>query len=86
MARASRAAWTPVGRVPGPRFPEAVVRNTRRGERSRIEGQPRASAHEPSLTAFAGTSDGERPFATFDRITSTVTSARQIQLGARVVF
>ena len=46
----------------------------------------RANFGAPSLTAFAGTSDGERPFATFGRITSTVTSARQIQLGARVVF
>jgi hypothetical protein len=46
----------------------------------------RANFGAPSLTAFAGTADGERPFATFGRITSTVTSARQIQLGARVVF
>jgi hypothetical protein len=46
----------------------------------------RANFGAPSLTAFAGTSDGERPFATFGRITSTVTSARQIQLGARLVF
>jgi hypothetical protein len=40
----------------------------------------------PGLIAFAGTSDGEAPLATFGRITSTVTSARQIQLGARLVF
>jgi hypothetical protein len=46
----------------------------------------RANFGAPSLTAFAGTTDSERPFATFGRITSTVTSARQIQLGARVVF
>jgi hypothetical protein len=46
----------------------------------------RANFGAPSLTAFAGTSDGERPFATFGRITSTVTSARQVQLGARLVF
>jgi hypothetical protein len=46
----------------------------------------RANFGAPSLTAFAGTTDTERPFATFGRITSTVTSARQIQLGARVVF
>ena len=46
----------------------------------------RANFGAPSLTAFAGTSDSERPFATFGRITSTVTSARQIQLGARLVF
>lgn len=39
----------PIGRVPAPRFPEAVVRNTRRGEQSPTEGQPRASAHEFSL-------------------------------------
>ena len=46
----------------------------------------RANFGVPSLTAFAGTSDSERPFATFGRITSTVTSSRQIQIGARVVF
>ena len=46
----------------------------------------RANFGPPSLTAFAGTTDGERPFATFGRITSTVTAARQIQLGARIVF
>ena len=46
----------------------------------------RANFGVPSLTAFAGTSDNERPFATFGRISSTVTSSRQIQLGLRVVF
>jgi hypothetical protein len=40
----------------------------------------------PSLTAFAGTSDDEPPLPTFGRIRSTVTSARQVQLGARVIF
>jgi hypothetical protein len=40
----------------------------------------------PELRAFAGTRDGEAPIATFGRITTTVTSARQIQLGIRATF
>ncbi|MEW6128992.1 MAG: TonB-dependent receptor [Acidobacteriota bacterium] len=40
----------------------------------------------PSLIAFAGAADNEKPLATFGRIRSTVTSARQIQLGLRIVF
>jgi hypothetical protein len=66
---------------------------TRLGANSRLELRleafnvlNRANFGAPSLTAFAGAADGERPFATFGRITSTVTSARQIQLGARLVF
>jgi hypothetical protein len=40
----------------------------------------------PSLTAFAGEADNERPVATFGRIRSTATAARQVQLGVRMVF
>ncbi len=40
----------------------------------------------PELRAFAGQADGEAPSATFGRISSTVTSSRQIQIGARVTF
>ncbi len=40
----------------------------------------------PSLTAFSGTRDGEDPLPTLGRIRTTVTSARQIQLGVRVAF
>ena len=39
----------------------------------------------PELRAFAGT-DGQPALATFGRISNTVTSSRQIQLGVRVVF
>jgi hypothetical protein len=46
----------------------------------------RANFGPPSLLAFAGTRDGETPFATFGRISTTVTSARQIQIGIRAVF
>jgi hypothetical protein len=46
----------------------------------------RANFGIPELRAFAGARDGEPVLATFGRITSTVTSARQIQLGVRVVF
>jgi hypothetical protein len=40
----------------------------------------------PALIAFAGNTDGEEPLASFGRIRTTVTSARQIQLGVRVEF
>ena len=46
----------------------------------------RANFGNPTLVAFAGSADGEPPLASFGRIRSTVTSARQMQLGARVVF
>jgi Carboxypeptidase regulatory-like domain/TonB dependent receptor len=40
----------------------------------------------PELRAFAGQADGEPPIATFGRISTTVTSSRQIQLGVRAIF
>jgi hypothetical protein len=40
----------------------------------------------PTLIAFAGASATEPPLASFGRIRSTVTSARQMQVGVRVVF
>jgi len=40
----------------------------------------------PALVAFAGTTDNEAPLSTFGRITTTVTSSRQIQLGVKVLF
>jgi hypothetical protein len=46
----------------------------------------RANFGIPELRAFAGQADGEAPLATFGRISSTVTSARQVQLGIRVTF
>ena len=46
----------------------------------------RANFGVPELRAFAGTRDGEPVLATLGRISSTVTSARQIQLGVRVGF
>jgi hypothetical protein len=46
----------------------------------------RANFGIPALVAFAGERDGEQPLATFGRIRSTVTAARQVQLGVRVVF
>lgn len=46
----------------------------------------RANFGNPTLIAFAGTADNEQPLATFGRIRSTVTSARQIQLGVRLAF
>lgn len=46
----------------------------------------RANFGPPSLIAFAGTADNEAPLSTFGRITTTVTSARQIQLGIKMYF
>ena len=46
----------------------------------------RANFGVPELRAFAGTRDGEPPSATLGRISNTVTSARQGQIGVRVTF
>jgi hypothetical protein len=46
----------------------------------------RANFANPTLIAFAGATASEAPLATFGRIRSTVTSARQMQLGLRVTF
>ena len=46
----------------------------------------RANFGVPELRAFAGQADDEAPLATFGRISNTVTSARQIQLGIRALF
>jgi hypothetical protein len=46
----------------------------------------RANFGNPTLLAFSGTADNEPPQASFGRIRSTVTSARQAQLGVRVAF
>ena len=40
----------------------------------------------PSLIAFSGTGSETAPLASFGQIRSTITSARQMQLGVRVVF
>jgi hypothetical protein len=46
----------------------------------------RANFGNPTLIAFAGAAGEQAPLASFGRIRSTVTSARQMQLGARVSF
>src|SRR4029077_15603308 len=46
----------------------------------------RANFANPTLIAFAGTAANEAPLGSFGRIRSTVTSARQVQLGARLTF
>jgi hypothetical protein len=46
----------------------------------------RANFGVPLLTVFAGQIENEQPFASFGRISSTVTSSRQVQLGVRVTF
>jgi hypothetical protein len=46
----------------------------------------RANFGPPALIAFAGNADDEAPLASFGRIRTTVTSARQVQLGIRITF
>jgi hypothetical protein len=46
----------------------------------------RANFGIPTLIAFAGDPQNEPVLSSFGRIRSTVTSARQMQLGVRVVF
>jgi hypothetical protein len=46
----------------------------------------RANFGPPALIAFAGTAPQEVPLSTFGRITTTITSARQLQLGVKVLF
>jgi hypothetical protein len=74
-------------------FDVACWKTARAGDSARLEIRletfnvlNRANFGVPELRAFAGTRDGEPTLATFGRITSTVTSARQIQLGVRVAF
>jgi hypothetical protein len=46
----------------------------------------RANFGVPLLAVFPGQADNEQPFASFGRISNTVTSSRQVQLGVRVAF
>ena len=69
------------------------ARWARLGSRGRLEFRiemfnvlNRANFGPPELRAFAGQADNETTLATFGRITTTVTSSRQMQLGVRVAF
>ncbi len=71
----------------------AAVKRVALGRRARIDLRlevfnvfNRANFGNPTLIAFAGASATEAPLATFGRIRSTVTAARQLQLGARISF
>ncbi len=46
----------------------------------------RVNLGSPSLVVFSGTDDAEPPLPGFGQIRTTSTSARQIQLGARIMF
>ena len=77
-------------------FDLAAVKNTKLsalGDSARLQLRVeafnlfnRANFAPPALTAFAGAAANEAPLPTFGRIRSTVTSARQIQLGIRLAF
>jgi hypothetical protein len=77
-------------------FDLSAVKNTRwaaLGEQTNIQLRVeafnlfnRANFAPPALIAFVGAADNEATLSTFGRIRSTVTSARQIQLGVRVTF
>ena len=43
----------------------------------------RANFGAPAVIAFAGQNDGEQPLPSFGQIRTTVTSARQAQIGVR---
>jgi hypothetical protein len=71
----------------------AAVKHAALGGRGRLELRlevfnifNRANFGNPTLIAFAGAAAGEAPLSTFGRIRSTVTSARQTQLGVRITF
>jgi hypothetical protein len=66
---------------------------TRLGDAGRLELRVeafnvfnRVNLGVPSLQAFAGQRDGEAALPSFGRIRTTATSARQVQIGARVSF
>lgn len=46
----------------------------------------RANFGPPSLVAFSGTTDNEQPLSSFGQIRTTITSARQAQVGIRISF
>ena len=63
------------------------------GSRGRIEARVeifnllnRTNFGPPALVAFPGQADGETVLPSFGQIRTTVTSARQTQLGLRVLF
>jgi hypothetical protein len=71
----------------------AAMKNFRAAEQVNVQFRAeafnllnRANFGPPNLTAFAGTTDNEAALPTFGRVRSTVTSARQIQLGLRISF
>ena len=87
------------GALTGPNlraFDLSVVKNTRwsrLGESGNIQIRVeafnlfnRTNFAPPSLLAFSGAVDNERPLSSLGRIRSTVTSSRQIQLGLRILF
>lgn len=76
-------------------FDLSLMKNTRVGEALNVQFRVeafnlfnRANFGNPSLLAFTGaaTSTTETPISSLGLIRSTVTSARQIQLGLRIVF
>jgi hypothetical protein len=46
----------------------------------------RANFGNPTLIAFSGAAANEAPLSSFGRVRNTITSARQLQLGARITF
>jgi hypothetical protein len=46
----------------------------------------RANFAAPTRTVFAGATQNEAPLATAGQVTRTVTSSRQVQLGAKFLF
>ena len=71
----------------------ALTKAARFGDAARLEFRleafnllNRTNFGAPELRAFAGARDNEPVLATFGRISNTVTTARQIQIGVRATF
>jgi hypothetical protein len=77
-------------------FDLGVMKNTRwsrLGEQGNVQFRfeafnlfNRANFGPPSLVAFNGAADNEQPLSSLGLIRTTVTSARQLQLGLRISF
>jgi hypothetical protein len=74
-------------------FDFSLAKNNRWGDNANVQFRieafnvfNHANFGSPNLIAYTGSAASEQPLASLGRIRSTVTSARQIQLGLRLSF
>lgn len=74
-------------------FDLSVVKNQTLATRGRLQLRfevfnvlNRANFSIPNRVVFSGTREGEAPLSTAGQITSTITDARQLQLGVKLIF